>query len=61
MKDNVMLYILVFILVSLWLAGLLTSYIMGGFIDLLLVIAIIAIVLELISGRRMTSPLGDST
>jgi len=50
----VMLYTIAVILVLLWLAGLLTSYTMGGLIHLLLIIAIVAIVFRLISGRRVT-------
>jgi hypothetical protein len=37
----------------LWLLGLLTSYTLGGLIHLLLVIAVIAILLRLISGRAV--------
>ena len=47
-----MLYTLAVILVVLWLLGLVTSYTMGGFIHILLVIAIIVILLRLISGRK---------
>ncbi len=48
-----MLYTLVVILLILWLAGLLTSYTMGGLIHLLLVIAIVVILLRVISGRKV--------
>ena len=41
------------ILVLLWLLGLVTSYTMGGFIHLLLVIAIIAVLIRIIQGRRV--------
>jgi len=41
------------ILVILWLLGLVTSYTMGGFIHLLLVIALIVIVSRLLSGRTV--------
>ena len=47
-----MLYTVAVILVVLWLLGLVTSYTMGGFIHILLVIAIIVILLRLISGRK---------
>ena len=47
-----MLYTLAVILIVLWLLGLVSSYTMGGFIHILLVIAIIVIVLRLISGRK---------
>lgn len=47
-----MLWTLVVILLVLWLLGLVSSYTLGGFIHLLLVLAIIIIVINLISGRR---------
>ena len=47
-----MLYTLAVILIVLWLLGLVTSYTMGGFIHILLVIAIVMILVNLISGRR---------
>ena len=49
-----MLYTLVVVLLILWLAGLLTSYTMGGLIHLLLVIAIVVILFRVISGRKIT-------
>jgi hypothetical protein len=49
-----MLYTIAVILVILWLLGLVTSYTMGGFIHLLLVIAIIAILYQVITGRKVT-------
>ena len=49
-----MLYTLAVILVILWILGLVSSYTMGGFIHVLLVIAIIVIVLRVISGRKVT-------
>ena len=48
-----MLYTIAVILVLLWLAGLLTSYTMGGLIHALLVIAIVVLLLRIISGRRV--------
>ncbi len=47
-----MLYTIAVILLILWLLGLVTSYTVGGFIHVLLVIAIIVILLRLISGRK---------
>jgi uncharacterized protein DUF5670 len=47
-----MLYTIAVILVILWLLGLVTSYTIGGFIHVLLVIAIIVILLRVISGRK---------
>ena len=48
-----MLYTIAVVLVLLWLLGLVSSYTMGGLIHILLVIAVIAIVLRLISGRTV--------
>lgn len=48
-----MLYTLAVILVILWILGLVSSYTMGGFIHVLLVIAIIVIILRVISGRKV--------
>jgi uncharacterized protein DUF5670 len=42
------------ILLVLWLLGLVSSYTLGGFIHILLVVAIAILVLQLISGRRTT-------
>ncbi len=47
-----MLYTIAVILIILWLLGLVTSYTMGGFIHILLVIAIVIILLRVISGRN---------
>ena len=47
-----MLYTIAVVLVVLWLLGLVTSYTLGGFLHLLLVIAVIMILLNFISGRR---------
>lgn len=46
-----MLYTIAVILIILWLLGLVTSYTLGGFIHILLVVAIIMILVRLISGR----------
>jgi hypothetical protein len=48
-----MLYTIAVILVLLWLAGLLTSYTMGGLIHALLVIAIVVILFQVITWRRI--------
>ncbi|MCK6410537.1 lmo0937 family membrane protein [Thauera sp.] len=47
-----MLYTIAVILLILWLLGLVTSTTIGGFIHVLLVIAIIVILLQVINGRR---------
>ena len=47
-----MLYTIAVILLILWLLGLVTSTTIGGFIHVLLVIAIIVVLLQVINGRR---------
>lgn len=47
-----MLYTIAVVLVILWALGLVSAYTMGGFIHVLLVIAIVMILLRLISGRN---------
>jgi hypothetical protein len=47
-----MLYTIAVVLIVLWLLGLVTSYTMGGFIHVLLVIAIVMILVNVIQGRR---------
>ena len=51
-KVHIMLYTIAVVLVVLWLLGLVTSYTMGGFIHILLVVAIIMVLVNLINGRR---------
>jgi Family of unknown function (DUF5670) len=51
-KETPMLWTIFVILLVLWLLGLVTSYTLGGFIHILLVIAVIVIVIRLIQGRR---------
>ena len=50
-RDTIMLYTIAVILVIMWLLGVVTSYTMGGFIHILLVVAIIAVLLRVINGR----------
>jgi hypothetical protein len=47
-----MLWTISVILIILWALGLVSSYTMGGFIHILLVIAIIVVLLNIIQGRR---------
>ena len=47
-----MLYTIAVVLLILWLLGLVSSYTIGGFIHILLVVAIVMILVNLISGRR---------
>ena len=48
-----MLWTIFVILLILWLLGMVTSYTLGGFIHVLLVIALVILVIRLISGRRV--------
>jgi hypothetical protein len=48
-----MLETLIIVLVILWVLGLVSSYTLGGFIHLLLVLAVIVLVLRLVQGRRI--------
>jgi hypothetical protein len=48
-----MLKTIAIVLVVLWALGLVSSYTMGGFIHVLLVIAVVFILIELIQGRRV--------
>lgn len=47
-----MLYAIAVVLVILWALGFVSSYTMGGFIHLLLVIAIVVVLVRVISGRK---------
>ncbi len=47
-----MLYTIAAVLLILWLLGLITSYTIGGFIHILLVVAIVVVLLRVISGQR---------
>lgn len=47
-----MLWTIAVILVVLWLLGLVSSYTLGGFIHILLVVAIVIVVINLVQGRR---------
>jgi len=49
-----MLYTLALVLVILWLLGMVSSYTLGGFIHILLVIAIVVILVRLIQGRPVS-------
>ncbi|MEI9967472.1 MAG: lmo0937 family membrane protein [Terracidiphilus sp.] len=48
-----MLWTIFVILLVLWLLGVVTSYTLGGFIHILLVIALVVLVIQLITGRRV--------
>jgi fatty acid desaturase len=51
-ESKSMLWTIFVILLVLWLLGLVTSYTFGGFVHILLVLAVIVLVFQLISGRR---------
>jgi hypothetical protein len=52
-EENMdLLWTLAVILLILWLLGLVTSYTLGGFIHILLVVAIIVVLIRVIQGRR---------
>ena len=48
-----MLWTIAVILVALWALGLVTSHAIGGFIHILLVLAVISVAIQLIRGRRV--------
>ncbi len=48
-----MLETIAVLLIILWLLGMVTSYTLGGFIHVLLVIAVVSVLLRLINGRRI--------
>jgi hypothetical protein len=48
-----MLWTLFVILLVLWLIGIVSSYTLGGFIHILLVLAVVALVFQLITGERL--------
>ena len=48
-----MLWTIAVILIVLWLLGLVSSYTMGGFIHLLLVVAVVVVLVRIIQGRRL--------
>jgi hypothetical protein len=50
-RTVTMLYTIAVVLLILWLLGLVTSYTLGGFIHILLVIALVVVLLRVISGR----------
>ena len=51
-KESQMLSTIALILIVLWLLGMVSSYTMGGFIHILLVVAIVVFLIRVIQGRR---------
>jgi hypothetical protein len=52
MEETLMLYTIAVVLLILWLLGLVSSYTLGGFIHILLVVALVMVVINIINGRR---------
>ena len=52
-RRSIVLYTIAVVLLILWVLGLATSYTVGGLLHLLLVVAVIMVVFQLISGRRV--------
>lgn len=48
-----MLWTIAAVLLIMWLLGLVSSYTLGGFIHILLVVAVIAVIVQVIQGRRV--------
>lgn len=48
-----MLWTIAILLIILWLLGMLSSYTLGGFIHILLLVAIIAVLVRIIQGKRL--------
>lgn len=49
-----MLWTIFLILIVMWMLGMVSAYTMGGFIHILLVLAVVAVAIQLINGRRLT-------
>ncbi len=48
-----MLWTIFLILIVMWMLGMVSAYTMGGFIHILLVLAVVAVLIQLINGRRV--------
>lgn len=51
-RELAMLWTIFVILMILWLLGMISGYVIGGFIHILLVIAIVVVLIRIIQGRR---------
>jgi Family of unknown function (DUF5670) len=49
-----MLWTIFLILIVMWLLGMVSAYTMGGFIHILLILAVVSLAIQLINGRRVT-------
>jgi hypothetical protein len=52
-EEEAMVWTIFVILLLLWMLGLVTSYTLGGFIHILLVLAVVILAINLIQGRRV--------
>jgi len=52
-EEDAMLWTIFVVLMLMWLLGMVTSYTLGGFIHILLVVAIVVLLLRVIQGRRV--------
>ena len=52
MRTHMLLYTIAVLLLILWAVGLLTSYTLGGFIHILLVVAVVLVLIRIIQGRN---------
>ena len=55
MNLGTLLWTVAIVLVLMWLLGMVTSYTIGGFIHILLVIALIVVLIRVIQGRKVVS------
>lgn len=51
-KEKAMLWTILVVLLILWLLGLVSGYALGGFIHVLLVVALVVLLVQLLTGRR---------
>jgi hypothetical protein len=52
-KETLMLWTIAILLLVLWLFGLVSSYTLGGYIHILIILAVVAVLVRLIQGRRL--------
>jgi hypothetical protein len=52
-RENHMLWTIAVVLIVLWVLGLVSSYTMGGFIHLLIVLAIVVVLIRIIQGKKI--------
>jgi hypothetical protein len=55
MNLNSLIWTVAIVLVLMWLLGMVTSYTIGGFIHILLVVALIVVLIRVIQGRRLVT------